>query len=104
MVLMVRHVVAFRLKARDAAERAADAVRIQDALQSLRGRIDEILDLHVGIDLGLVDGHWEVVLVSDFIDNAALERYQAHPEHVRVAQGISGLVSDRAVVDYELAA
>ena len=58
----------------------------------------------MGIDLGQVDGHWEVVLVSDFSDNAALERYQAHPDHVRVAQGISGLISDRAIVDYELPA
>ena len=99
---MVRHVVAFRLRAKDATRRAADSRRIQEDLQSLRSQIDEILDLHVGIDLGLVDGHWEVVLVSDFSDNAALERYQAHPDHVRVAQGISGLVSDRAVVDYEL--
>jgi hypothetical protein len=101
---VIRHVVAFRLKAEEAAQRAADSKRIQEDLQSLRGRIDEIVDLHVGIDLGLVDGHWEVVLVSDFADNAALERYQAHPEHVRVAQGISGLMSDRAVVDYDLPA
>lgn len=98
---MVRHVVVFRLKAEDAAQRATDAERIQEKLQSLRGRVEEILDLHVGIDLGLVDGHWEVVLVSEFTDNAALQRYQAHPEHVRVAQVIAGLVSDRAVVDYE---
>lgn len=101
---MIRHVVAFRLKATEAAQRDADAQRIQDDLQSLRSRIDEILNLHVGIDLGLIDGHWEVVLVSDFADNAALERYQAHPEHVRVAQGISGLMADRAVVDYDLPA
>lgn len=99
---MVRHVVAFRLRAKDATQRAAESQRIQEDLQSLRGRIDEILDLHVGIDLGLVDGHWEVVLVSDFSDNATLERYQAHPDHVRVAQGISGLISDRAIVDYDL--
>ena len=101
---MVRHAVAFRLNAKDSRQRAADAQHIQKDLQSLRGRIDEIVDLHVGIDLGHVDGHWEVVLVSDFSDNAALERYQAHPDHVRVAQGISGLISDRAVVDYELPA
>jgi hypothetical protein len=101
---MVRHVVAFRLKAEDAAQRAADAERIQIELQSLRGQIEEIAELHVGIDVGQVDGHWEVVLVSEFADNAALERYQAHPEHVRVAGGISDLVSDRAVVDYELSA
>ena len=100
--MTVRHVVAFRLNAEESGQRSEDAVHIQTELQSLRGRIDEIVDIHVGIDLGHVDGHWEVVLVSDFSDNAALERYQAHPDHVRVAQGISGLVSDRAVVDYEL--
>jgi len=99
---MVRHIVAFRLSANNAAQRAADARQIQSDLESLRGEIDEILDLHVGIDLGYVEGHWEVVLVSEFADNAALERYQANPKHVQVAGAISSLVSDRAVVDYEV--
>lgn len=85
-------------------QRAADARYIQAELQSLRGIIDDIAELHVGIDLGLVRGHWEVVLVSEFADNAALERYQSHPEHVRVAQDIAGLMFDRAIVDYTIPA
>ena len=99
---MLRHVVAFELSAAEAAQRAADALRIRQELESLRDQIEDIHEIHVGIDQGQVAGHWEVVLVSDFTDNAALERYQKHPEHVRAANGISGLVANKAVVDYVL--
>ena len=101
---MLRHIVAFQLSAVEAAQRAADARHIRRELESLRDQIDDIDEIHVGIDQSLVDGNWEVVLVSDFADNAALERYQRHPEHVRAAEGISALVANKAVVDYLLPA
>jgi Stress responsive A/B Barrel Domain len=99
---VLRHVVAFELRAAEPAQRAVDAQRIRQELESLRDQIDDIHDIHVGIDHGEVAGNWEVVLVSDFADNAALERYQSHPEHVRAAEGISDLVANKAVVDYVL--
>ena len=97
---MLRHVVAFELVAAEPAQRAADAQTIRHELESLRDQIEDIHEIHVGIDQGQVAGHWEVLLVSDFADNAALERYQTHPEHVRAAEGISALVANKAVVDY----
>jgi hypothetical protein len=35
-------------------------------------------------------------------DNAALEAYQAHPEHVAAVAWVDTVVADRAVVDFEL--
>lgn len=98
---MIRHVVAFRLKAEDAADRARDAASIQQQLTSLVGLVPELRHLEVGIDVGLVAGHWDVCLVTDFDSVADLENYQGHADHVRVVTTINPLIASRAVVDYE---
>jgi hypothetical protein len=99
---MIRHVVAFKLAADDADDRARDAITLRDELGSLVGSVPQLRHLEVGIELGLVPGHWDACLVTDFDSVADLETYQAHPEHVRVLGVINPLVSARAVVDYEV--
>ncbi|MBB5157174.1 Dabb family protein [Saccharopolyspora phatthalungensis] len=100
---MIRHIVAFELVAHDEAERGEDARTIKRELESLVGLVPQIQELHVGVELGLVKGHWDAVLVSDFASADDLASYQEHPEHVRAAKAISPLIAARAVVDYELA-
>jgi len=78
------------------------ASRITERLQALETEIAGIQSIRVDRDLGLVDGHWDVALVSEHGDNAALEAYQVHPAHVEVATWIGAVISDRAVADYSL--
>jgi hypothetical protein len=99
---MIRHIVAFKLSATDEAQRTTDADGIREHLSALLGVIPGVRDLAVHRDLGLVDTHWDVVLVSDHDDNAALEGYQAHPAHKDASAWISTVVTDRAIVDFEL--
>lgn len=101
---MIRHIVAFRLVAEDAAGRADAARELKSVLEALPERIPDVSSLEVGPDLGKVDGHWDAVLVSEHPDVAALERYQAHPEHQAALQRINSLVAARAVVDYTVTA
>jgi hypothetical protein len=98
---MIRHVVAFKLKAREPAERVMNADGIRDRLSALVGAIPGLRSVSVGHDLGVIDTHWDAVLISEHDSNAALEGYQAHPLHVEAAAWISTVVTDRAVVDYE---
>ena len=51
---------------------------------------------------GVVEGHWDVVLVSEHDDNEALEAYQAHPAHLEAAGFIRSVTNDRATVDHEV--
>ncbi|MFF2773254.1 Dabb family protein [Streptomyces bacillaris] len=44
---------------------------------------------------------FDIVLVSDFEDEAALQRYIVNPEHEKVASYIRSVVSGRASVDAE---
>lgn len=99
---MIRHIVAFRLGATDETQRSTDAAGIRERLSALVGVIPGLQTVTVGRDLGLVDGHWDVVLVSEHDDNPALEGYQAHPAHKEAAAWISTVVTERAIVDFEV--
>jgi len=99
---MIRHIVLFRLAADDDVQRRDDAHGIAERLEALETEIAGIQSIRVDRDLGLVDGHWDVALVSEHDDNAALEAYQVHPAHLEVASWIGTVISDRAVVDYSL--
>ncbi|WP_426622916.1 Dabb family protein [Leifsonia sp. McL0607] len=96
--MTLRHVVMWKLASTDEAERAGQAVRIKAGLESLPAAIPEILRFEVGIN-SLPVNEFDVVLVSDFADEAALQRYVAHPEHEKVASYIRSVVSGRAAVD-----
>lgn len=99
---MIRHIVEFKLSATDPVQRAQDADGIRSHLTALVGVIPGLQGMTVAPDLGLVDTHWDVVLVSDHDDNAALEAYQAHPAHKDASAWVSGVVTDRAIIDFEV--
>ena len=71
-----------------------------DMLLRLKSEIASIERLEVGHNIGTGDAAWDIVLYSEFASEAALEPYQSHPAHRRVAEWISRVRSDRAVVDY----
>lgn len=99
---MIRHIVMFNLSATEPAQRRADIAQMQERLASLLGIVPGLQSVRLAPDLGHIEGHWDVVLVSEHDDNAALEGYQAHPAHVEAGAFIRSVTSDRATVDYEL--
>ena len=98
---MIRHIVEFKLSADDPDQRELDALGIQERLTALLGVVPSVRTIEVAPDLGVVGGHWDVVLVSEHDTLAHLEAYQAHPAHREAAAWVSTVVSDRATVDYE---
>jgi hypothetical protein len=99
---MVRHIVLFRMKANDQAQRASDIAAMKQRLEALRDVVPGVERLDVAADLGEVAGHWEAALVSEHPDAAALAGYQGNPAHREVVEWLNTIVADRAVVDYEL--
>lgn len=97
---MIRHIVAFRLNAEDPASRAEHVRLMREALEPLAS-LEMVRSITVRADLGLIDGHWHAVLVSEHDSNAALEAYQLHPEHQRASAIAGQYVADRAAIDYE---
>ncbi|MBN1461569.1 MAG: Dabb family protein [Armatimonadetes bacterium] len=58
--------------------------------------------LEVGLDIGAARDSWDIVIYSEFDDRAGLDAYQAHPEHVKVAELIGEMRELRAAIDYEV--
>jgi hypothetical protein len=98
---MIRHVVAWTLASEDPEQRAKDAAGIKAGLEALNGVIDGLSHVEVGIDVGIISGNWDAVLVSEFDDNKALEGYQIHPDHLAVVEYIKGVTNSRMCVDYD---
>lgn len=100
---MIKHIVMWRLK--DHAEgnnKITNAQRMKTKLEALRGQIDGVLAIEVGIDFSATEASADVVLYSEFTDRAALAAYQAHPAHQAVVAFIKEVVSARHLVDYEI--
>ncbi len=100
---MIKHIVMWRLK--DHAEghdKSTNAQLMKSKLEALRGQIDGVRTIEVGIDFSATDASMDVVLYSEFTDRAALATYQAHPAHQAVVAFIKEVVSARQLVDYEI--
>lgn len=96
----VRHIVMWRVRGDTPAERGDARAKVKAAFEGLKGRIDGLNHIEVGLDVSGVDYACDVVLVSEFADHAALEAYASHPEHLRVRQELADLRIARFQVDY----
>ena len=96
--MTILHIVSWKLAATDPAERAEHAAGIADRLRGLVGVIDEIRSLRVGPDV-VGGANWDIALVAEYDDEAALARYQVHPAHVEASTYVKSVVSERTAVD-----
>lgn len=96
----IRHIVMWRLRGDTAEERAAARLRVKDAFEGLKGLIEGHIE--VGLDVSDVDYACDVVLLSEFVDSAALKAYATHPEHLRVREELGDLRIGRFQVDYPI--
>lgn len=97
---MIRHIVMWNVRGESPDEKRANIERLRASFHSLRGRIPGLLRLEVGVDESGVDYACDVVLVSDFASQAALDAYATHPEHLRVKAEIGDIRTARHQVDY----
>jgi hypothetical protein len=99
---LIRHVVMWNVRGATPDEKAANVERLRRSFHSLRGRIPGLLHLEIGIDSSGVDYACDVVLVSEFESQAALDAYAVHPEHLRVKEEVGDMRTHRYQVDYPM--
>ncbi|UFZ03747.1 Dabb family protein [Bradyrhizobium ontarionense] len=98
----IRHIVMWRLRAETPAERTAARLKVKTLFEGLRGRIDGLTRIEVGLDVSNVDYACDVVLFSEFASSAALTAYASHPEHLRVREELGDIRIGRFQVDYPI--
>lgn len=71
---MVKHIVMWRMaESEDKAQRAKD---IKENLEALKGKIDVLVNIEVGLNFNDTDAASDVVLVSEFETKEDLSTYQ----------------------------
>lgn len=99
----IRHIVMWRLRGETPETRSAARLKVKALFEGLKGRIDGLTHIEVGLDVSGVEYACDVVLVSEFENEAALSAYAVHPEHMRVREALGDLRIGRFQVDYRLA-
>ena len=97
---MIKHIVMFKLKGQaEGATKGENAARMKTLLEAC-AVIPGLRSLEVGLDAAIDATPWDVVLVTEFVDRAALDAYQDHPIHQVAKAFIAKVREQRAVVDY----
>ncbi|GGH50082.1 Dabb family protein [Microbacterium album] len=99
---MIRHIVMFQLASSDPAEKDAQVARAKTELEALVGVVPGLRSMEVTRNGAYEGANMDFMLVADFDDLAALEAYQVHPEHEKVAAYIGTIRSGRAAIDFEV--
>lgn len=100
--MTVRHIVTWKMNGETAEERASQADEAVAKLRTLEGNVPGIVALNVYRNEYNTDANWDVTLMSDHDDKAALDAYAVDPFHVEVASYVKERVASRACVDFEL--
>lgn len=98
---MINHVVLFKLKDYSEDEKARLISEMKSLLEGLKGKIDELKYIEVGVNYELNSKSYDLVLLTHFNTIEELDQYRIHPEHKKVVARFSELRLDRAAVDYE---
>jgi hypothetical protein len=79
----------------------AKAPEVRERILAMKGKIPELLELEVGVDVLRSERSYDVALLSKHENMAAMQRYQVHPEHVAL-KGYLDTVRERSIcVDFE---
>ncbi len=98
---MINHVVLFKLKPYPILEKKAILSEIKALLEGLKGKIEELVFIEVGVNHEPESNNYDLALISHFRSIDDLERYRVHPAHVEVAKRMGEVTEARTAVDFE---
>ncbi|MBC7590082.1 MAG: Dabb family protein [Salinibacterium sp.] len=99
---MIRHIVTWKLKAQDAAAKAAAVAAITAALEPLVDVVPGIHTLDVRSNIAYFDTNWDVLVIGDYQSLEALDAYQVHPDHRAAVAVVREHVTERSSIDFEV--
>lgn len=94
---MIKHIVMWKLK--QDCDKAAVSLKMKQSLEALAGKVDGLISISVGESFS--GGNFDVCLVSEHTDRAALAGYDVHPLHLEAKRLIGQFVQAREACDFE---
>ena len=95
---MIVHIVMFDFKEEDKYE---NILKVKEMLEALPSKIDELLEMEIGVDFSRSERACDMSLYSTFKTQEDLKVYATHPAHLEVLTFIKEVVEKTRVVDYE---
>ncbi len=92
---MIKHVVMWRFKNKSDIETA------RKELEGMRGRVPAMLTIETGVDILNGPASYDLVLITEHEDRAALDAYQADSVHGKVKVVLGKLDSEMVVVNFQ---
>lgn len=97
---MIKHIIIWNFKSEmTKEEKLSAAKKIKEGLEGLQGKIHGLLEIHVKTEM-LGSSNGDLLLDSSFISEEALKNYQVNPEHLKVAEFVRSVVSERKCADF----
>ena len=99
---MIKHIVMFKLKAADGRSEYENAVEAQKRFDNVIANVKELKKGEVVINSkDAPESNYTISLLCDFETIDDLNAYQVHPAHLKFAEFIGTVKTDRACIDYE---
>ena len=100
---MVKHIVMWKVAEHPVQGSKEEVMaKIKAGLEGLKGQIEGLVEIEVGMNFNPAETAYDVVLYSVLESKEALAFYQAHPKHLEVANNlVRQVATSRVVVDYE---
>lgn len=99
---MIRHIVMWKFRRDLEQESLAVAREMKERLESLRGKIEGLSSIEVGINCRESKSAYDAVLTADFASWEALDSYKTNPLHVPISEYCKARREARVDVDYEI--
>lgn len=94
------HIVMWNVAGATQDEKSQAIAAVQREFESLKGQIPGMARLEIGIDTSRISYACDIVLVTEFDSQDALDAYARHPAHLAVRDRLDGLRIARHQVDY----
>ena len=92
---MVKHIVFMKFPEFSVAQTA------KEKLLSMKGKVEPLKNIEVGIDFSRSPRSYDLALVTEFESKEDLEKYRVDPYHQEIVQWLKGVGAETKVVDYE---
>ena len=96
---MLVHIVMFKFKEEN---RVLNIAKVQHKLEKLEQSIQELKSMEVGVNFNESERAFDLSLYSTFENEADLQSYAVHEEHLKVVELIKSVTTETKVVDYIL--
>ena len=100
--MMLKHIVMMRFKSTELHTKQEQMNKLKQMLEDLSQTIEVVDFLEVGFNLSNRPTAFDLILQTHFKSEKELDLYRVHSEHLKVLDYIREVISETAVVDYQI--